>query len=591
MNADKKGIDPLLSLGRVFQSCGCGGRNTEWRDWVFPREGGAGEKPFAEAFSDLARAKGAEEPPEPHPGLYYRKGVERDPVSGGQAEGAFFSYFAFLGDFFAHPANSRELGMLLRQFMSRYCGPELLEGVPKGTRDELGKSEEALVKATGGEHAHITDTLRLLYNGSMARLVGTGTGKEIGAVHLGEGGRKLTPIGSPGALKAGLEREERDSRGKVFCVDGRTGRCYARSGWTDSEWTEAVARVEVESGGSEAAKRAGLRALDSHYFPEKVTGAVAMRYNIVAELRDEAIVHCRQRTPFSSLRIAARIGTEADATRGRSRGVGERHGDDIGGGTEFPEGFEGIDEGRYLPPPGGFEEMLPDDAGLEGLETAEARGTRGGAGEEGGGAGTPGAKAGKTEKNSAGRKPRTADDRAGREARKFIREGRVPVGHGGEDRLREIFGKGGFTARSYDPVGGCFVDGEIGGADGNARTWRRKAGEARDGREAAHIAGALLKGGRAGVAVAGDDGVFLVDKGPEGAVARFVPGKIFDNEASVVRGKVSLDGKTYSTVSTIRRVPFGEKAESGGGGAPRPLSRGATGGILGTLRRVFRGGR
>ena len=622
MDSGRKNVDPLLSLERIEENCGCRGRNADWREWVFPGEGKGAGKPFRLAYRDLARARGEMPPDDPHPGLFFRRGVDGAVRSGDDAERSFFSSFGFLVDFFAQPDNAQELGGVLRQFLSRYCGAEVLAGLNKESRSELSRAEDALMKSCGDGHAHATDTLRLLYNGAMATLLGNGVGARIGAVHLGDGGRKLTPIGTPPALAAALDREERAVRGGVFCVDARSGRCYGRGGWTESEWTEAVARVEAESGGSAAAKRAGLRALDSHYFPEKVAGCVAMRSNLVAELRDDAMVHCRQGTTLSAVRLAVRLGGVAEEDRtGRGPGMGratravdalEVHGD-------IEAEFSDADESRYLPAPSSFEEMMPDDAGIEALETASARGDgdktsskeAGGKGEEALGDGDPeggGGKAGSTGDDGTKTKRRKApkpdaegpDAKAGKQARKFLRD----RGGGTEEeeaRLREIFMQGDIGPGDYDSSGGCFVVASSGDPGSDPSMWRRRAGEARDRSEALRLAEGVLRRSSsksAGVAMPCEEGILLLGRTPDGIRARKVAGADFDREARVSRGRIAYDGGSYIAVGNIQRVPFGEGSregadERGAGGALARggLSRGGVSGLLGALKRAFRGGK
>lgn len=596
MDGTRKNIDPLLSLERIAENCGCRGRNSDWREWVFPGEGKGAEKPFRLAYRDLIRAKGEVPPEDPHPGLFFRRGVEGDVRTGGDAEESFFSSYGFLVDFFSQPDNAQELGGVLRQFMSRYCGADILSGVSKNARAEMERAEDGLVKSCGDGHAHVTDTLRLLYNGAMATLLGNGAGARIGAVHLGEGGRKLTPIGTPPRLAAALDREERGARGRVFCLDGRSGRCYERGGWTESEWIEAMSRIEAESAGSMDAKRAGMRALDPHYFPEKVTSAVAMRYNLLAELKDDALIHCRQGTTFSTVRLAVRLGGEG-VSQGVSRGVTRGRQavlPELGSGLD--EGYSDADEGRYLPAPSSFEEMMPDDAGLEALETAEARGGSAAVVEAEKGKAKKGAKGGGAKEGGA--------DKVARAVRKFLREG----GRGSEEqesRLREIFNNGSVGPGDYDASQGCFVSASVGDPGGDPSAWRRKAGEARDEAEAVRLAAGILKKGAgrsAGVIMPFGDGVLLLGKTPKGIEARRVGGADFDQGARVARGKITYDGASYLAVGEVQRVPFGE-AQRGGesarvGGAPlrrgastEGVRGGAMTGILGALKRAFRGGR
>lgn len=607
MSNGRKSVDPLLSLERIEENCGCRGRNSDWREWVFPGEGKGPEKPFRLAYRDLARARGEVPPEDPHPGLFFRRGVEDSARTGEDAERLFFSSFGFLVDFFAQPDNAQELGGILRQFMSRYCGEGVLGGVPRAARSELSRAEDALMRSCGDGHAHATDTLRLIYNGAMAMLLGSGTGAKIGAVHLGEGGRKLTPIGTPPALAKALDREEGAVRGGVFCVDARTGRCYGRGGWTEGEWTEAAARIEAESGGSPVAKRMAVRALDSHYFPEKVTSAVAMRSNLVAELRDDALVHCRQGTTFSAVRLAARLGGAVEPVRGGGHGCG---GDIVDFPHRLEDEFADADDGRYLPAPSSFEEMMPDETGLEALETAEAKGagrvTGAEEGKEAKAAGG-GKAAGRARGRGAGE---TAEDKAGRMARKFFRE----RGGGTEEeeaRLREIFKGGELGPGDYDPSQGCFVAAASGDPGGDPAAWRRRAGEARDFDEAERLVRGLLRRSSsrtAGVALPGEDGVFLASRTADGVVVRKVGAGEFDREAGVSRGKITYGGGSYIAVGEVRRVPFGEPggAEPGRDRGTRetgrigPLGRGSAradrqgagiSGIFGALKRAFRGGR
>jgi hypothetical protein len=617
MDSGRKSVDPLLSLERIEENCGCRGRNADWREWVFPGEGKGAGKPFRLAYRDLARARGEMPPDDPHPGMFFRRGVDGAVRSGEDAERSFFSSFGFLVDFFAQPDNAQELGGVLRQFLSRYCGAEVLSGLSKESKSELSRAEDALMKSCGDGHAHTTDTLRLLYNGAMATLLGNGVGSKIGAVHLGDGGRKLTPIGTPPALAAALDREERAVRGGVFCVDSRSGRCYGRGGWTESEWTEAVARVEAESGGSAAAKRAGLRALDSHYFPEKVAGCIAMRANLVSELRDDAMVHCRQGTTFSAVRLAVRLGGVAEDDRtGRGQGMsrGTRKVDALEFHGDIEAEFADVDESRYLPAPSSFEEMMPDDAGIEALETASARGegekasseVAGGRGGGGSGTGGPevdgaGAKAKAKRRRTSKLDEEGPGARAGKQARKFLRN-RGGGNEVEEARLKEIFLHGDIGPGDYDSSRGCFVAASTGDPGSDPSAWRRRAGEAQDQTEAVKLAEGVLRRSSsraAGVAIPCEDGVVLLGRAPDGIRARRVEGAEFDREARVSRGRIAYDGGSYIAVGNIQRVPFGEgmRAKEGdsrieaGALARGGLSRGGVSSILGALKRAFRGGR
>ncbi len=594
MSGEKKKIDPLLSLERIFENCGCRGRNADPEEWVFPRGERGHEKAFSAAYCDLARSMGELAPENPHSGLFFRRGVEGESRTGDQAEGAFFSSFSFLVDYFAQPENAQELGNLLRQFLSKYCGEQVLEGVDKARRREAGLAEEALVKFSGDNHAYLTDTLRLLYNGSMATLLGDGVGKKIGAVQLGENGRKLTPIGTPRALAMALEREEAGTRGSVYCVDARTGRCYERGGWTEGEWIEAVARVEAESGGSEAAKNAGLRALDAHYFPEKVAGAVARRFNLVAELKDDALIHCRQGTTFSSLRLAARLGADLSSRGSEGRGRA----------PDITEDYGDFDEARYLPAPSSFEEALPDEAGLEAVEVAAAKG---GADRPGDGAkGKVQHTGDRAEEGGAeeleGRKQRArkpALDRTGRAVNKFLRTHPEAVKEGGREQLRAIFEGGQIGPDDYISRQGCFVSVGTGALGESIPQWRKKTGEAMDQEEAGWLGRRLIRkgGGRSGAAIPGDGGVYLVQRQSGKETVKWIDGANFDNKAKTTRGKISIDGAVYLPAGEVKRIPYGEAVLNGAEEERgKPLSRpGAggvgSGGILGALRRVFRGGK
>lgn len=609
MNGGRKNFDSLLSLERIEENCGCRGRNADWREWVFPGEGKGAEKPFRMAYRDLVRVRGETSPEDPHPGLFFRRGVETPVRTGDDSERAFFSSFGFLVDFFAQPDNAQELGKVLRQFMSRYCGEGVLEGLPKADRGELTKAENALMKSCGDGHAHVTDTLRLLYNGAMAMLLGSGAGAKVGAVHLGDGGRKLTPIGTPEALAGALNREDRGGGGMVFCVDARTGRCYERGGWTAGEWTEAMARVEAESLGSGAAMMAGRRALDSYYFPEKVTSAVALRHNLLAELKDDALVHCRQGTTFSSVRLAARLGGVAEPGSGEERaGGGGRGGRGAVAGllSNLEPEYGGEEDGRYLPAPSSFEEMMPDEAGLEALETAEARG--GAKKVEGGDSHSKDGDAREGEVPKAavrgrGGREETPEEKAGRLTRKFFRERPESVGGGEEDkdRLNEIFRHGDLSPSDYDPSQGCFVAGVGRDPGGDPSAWRKQSGEAKGREEAERLAKSVLRKSSsktAGVAVAGGDGVFLVRRGQDGLSVSKVDGSAFDLAAGVSRGKITYEGCSYIAVGEVRRVPFGVAVPSGGEEAAkvRPLGKGGgqgsgISGIFGALKRALSGGR
>jgi hypothetical protein len=567
----EKNIDALLSLASLQERYGCAGKNADWRDWVFPRIGVKGEVDFDKSFFEIVKAKGLAMPVDPHPGLYYRRGVEEVARSGDEAERKFFSSFAFLGDFFSHPSNAPRLGMLLRQFMSRYCGEGILKGLPKEVSAGLRRAEDAVISTCGGSHAFATDTLRILYNSSMVKLVSSGAGKDAGAVYLGEGGRKLTPIGAPESLLDRMDHDEREQRGRIFCIDARTGNCYERGGWTESEWVEALARVEAESGGSADAKRSRTRALDSRYFPEKITPAIGLRYNILSELSEEAIVHCRQNTIFQISRLGAKLSD--------GRGSKEHEGEPDSSYFEVVDSQE-EDGMRFLTAPGSREEMIPDEAGLEGIETAEARGESKPAEQK-----APEAKGGKTV-----RKGETGD--IDKRVKKFIKEKGLKNSDTVYPKLEKILGQGGFTGADFSEESASFSKAVVAiSQEGDAREWRKSAGAALSKEDALHLwKGHCRRGGRTAIALAGDEGVYLVGKKAGRPEVLFVKADTFDHGAEVKRGKLYYGGRSYLAAQSILRVPFGEGAKAAGQGLSRGGKPNLKTSIFNSLRKVFRGG-
>jgi len=561
-------MDALLSLSNIRDKYGCSGKNSNWKEWVFPRMGSKGVPEFGKAFFDLAKAKGVTGPPDPHSGLYYRRDLEEPIQSGDQAEARFFSTFSFLSDFFAHPTNAARLGMLLRQFMSKYCGNDILRGFPKEVTKGLERAEESLINTCGGSHAFATDTLRLLYNSAMVKLVGTGAGHEIGAIYLGESGGKLTPIGTPPALTARIEHDEREFRGKVFCIDQRTGRCYDRGGWTEGEWSEAMARVEAESGGSLESKRARARALDSHYFPERLSSSIGLRYNILSELCDEAIVHCQQGSVFQISRLSTKLsdGKRVPESRGR----------------DDSSYFEIVDEGasdsiRFLPAPGETDEMVPDDTGLEGIETAEARGV--------------------AKKIGFGAEP--AKTRGGindnadfsKAAKRFFKSKGIEGNEVTQSQLENILKTGGFSVADYSDEHSVFSKGIPGdpSLSGGIEEWRKTAGAVSSPNEAVHLwKGYCRRGGRGGISLKADGGVYFVGKKSGKVEVSFAKDSEFDSGAELKKGKIYYAGRAYTAISAVDRTPFGDGSVRKGGG----LKKGGSGtiGIFGALRKVFRGG-
>lgn len=521
--------------------------------WVFPTDGENGGHGFGEDYLTLlAGAKKKAERPFDST-LLFGIGAKDNAKTGQEAESLYFSYFEFVSDFFSHPQNVGALGLLTRKFISRYSGDGILDRLESSKIKELEKIEEGLVEENGGNHAAMTDTLRLLYNRSIAIAVGTGNGKEVGAVDLGPGGQRLTPIGLPGILDARLRMEEISMTrgGQSFCVDSLSGKVFKRGAWTAQEWEEARIRMQAEQGVGEHEVHARMKHADGFYFQEKVTHLLGGSFNMLKCLRDAAVLHCEEKAPFSLEKFMGRL----------------HHSKKRGGKEERYNDYPDMGEIDY--------EVLPDEMDLEGAESGK------------------GVQLALPGPNGEGRR-KVVKSESEKKLERFEKLfGKITPGD--KDVLKNVFErKTNFMATDFNPERGGFcrgAEGPIGTISGLAE-WERQAAKARDRKEAEFLVGNLIesnKKGKCSFVVAYHGGVLEGHRDEGRVVINDV--SLQSDKFSARKGGVVLETSKgcYKVrgVREISRIPFSRED----GIKPERVRLRKGGGILSTIKDFLKGGR
>jgi hypothetical protein len=292
------------------------------RSWVFPQTGtadGRGDD-FKELCAKALRSAGQMPLPEFDTSLYSSHpwtGVfVSDPENEIGATRKFIATLCVAGAFFSLPSNLTHFSVLVRQFMSNYCGSYLLEGIDPDLAETARLLERGIMESCPGCRAQTTDLLRMIYNASTSTCLTLLKDRNVDASIFGHQGRTITLLCPIRPLIENSEREEKqaDKDNLTYYLNRSKGEVFLRPWY----------RLKVKSERPPSNIYEAMELDRPRYLPS-VDLKIGSRYNTMKLLGEIIVMHCEEASAFSLTRLYSRMQAVLD-TAGISAETHKSHG-------------------------------------------------------------------------------------------------------------------------------------------------------------------------------------------------------------------------------------------------------------------------